>query len=105
MILAEEKENKKNKEAQENKGGAGDPKTGNPKVRIYSTPTCPYCNMAKEFFKENGVEYEEFNVAEDENARNEMVERSGQMGVPVIDINGTVIVGFDKEKVKEELGI
>lgn len=75
------------------------------KVKIYSTPTCPYCVMAKKFFDEKGVKYEDINVAEDEKARNEMVEKSGQMGVPVIDINGKIIVGFDKEAVKKELNL
>lgn len=72
-------------------------------VKVYSTPTCPYCHMAKEFLKENKVEFEDINVAEDEKARNEMVEKSGQMGVPVIEINGKILVGFDKEALKKEL--
>lgn len=74
-------------------------------VKIYSTPTCPYCVMAKNFFKENNIKFEDFNVADDEKARNEMIEKSGQMGVPVININGKILVGFDKEAVKKELGI
>lgn len=74
-------------------------------VKVYSTPTCPYCHMAKEFLKENNINFQDFNVAEDEKARNEMVEKSGQMGVPVLDIKGTVIVGFDKEAIKKALKI
>lgn len=66
-------------------------------VKIYSTPTCVYCRMAKDFFKKNNVAYEEYNVAEDMKAREEMVQKSHQLGVPVIDINGEIIVGFDRE--------
>ena len=73
------------------------------KVEIYSTPTCTYCNAAKEFFTQNNVEYVEYDVAADLAKRTEMVEKSGQMGVPVIDIEGTVIVGFDEAKIKEAL--
>lgn len=72
-------------------------------VKIYSTPTCPYCDMAKEFFKDKNIEYEDYDVSEDEGKRNEMIEKSGQMGVPVIDIGGEIIIGFDKETVKKAL--
>ena len=75
------------------------------KVKIYSTSTCPWCMKAKEFFKANNVKYEEDNVGTDEKARNEMFEKSGQFGVPVIDVNGTIIVGYDKEALKKALGI
>ncbi len=74
-------------------------------VTIYSTPTCVYCKMAKEFFKENKVDYKEFNVATDANAREEMVKKSGQLGVPVVDVDGQIIVGFNKEKLSELLGL
>jgi glutaredoxin-like YruB-family protein len=74
-------------------------------VSIYSTPTCTYCNMAKEFFKKNNVAYTEFNVASDSTKRAEMIEKSGQMGVPVIDIDGQVVVGYDKDTVAGLLGI
>jgi glutaredoxin 3 len=74
-------------------------------VVIYSTPTCHFCQMAKEFFKENGVTYREFNVASDMEKRQEMVEKSGGMAVPVITIDETVIIGFDKEKLSSALGI
>ncbi len=74
-------------------------------VKIYSTPTCHFCNMAKEYFKENNVPYEAIDVAADPNARREMVEASGQMGVPVIIIGNDLIVGFNKPKVAELLGI
>ena len=76
------------------------------KVTVYSTDTCPWCVKAKEFLKENKVEFEEKNVAEDDAARNELVEKSGQMGVPVIIVEGhDPIVGFDQEKLKEVLKI
>lgn len=73
------------------------------KVEIYSTPTCTYCHAAKDFFAQNNVEYTEYDVAADLDKRTEMVEKSGQMGVPVITIDETVIVGFDEEKIKEAL--
>lgn len=75
------------------------------KVTIYSTPTCVYCKMAKDFFKNNNVEYTEHNVAEDDSAREEMVHKSHQLGVPVIDINGEVFVGFNKREIAKALGI
>ena len=74
-------------------------------VIIYSTPTCVYCKMAKEFFKKNNIEYREHNVAEDERAREEMIKKSHQLGVPVIDVNGEVFVGFDQAGLKKALGI
>lgn len=74
-------------------------------VTIYTTPTCGYCNMAKTFFAEHGVEYQEKNVATDEAARNEMLEKTQQMGVPVIDVNGNLMVGFNQGKLAELLGI
>jgi glutaredoxin 3 len=74
-----------------------------PKVTVYSTPTCPWCVRAKEFLKENKIAYEDVNVAADQNAAQEMVEKSGQMGVPVIAIDGQYIVGFDKNAIKKAL--
>ena len=73
-------------------------------VTIYSTPTCHFCHSAKSFFDENGVTYQDFNVATDIEKRKEMVDMTGQMGVPVIKIGDDVIVGFDEAKVKELLG-
>ncbi len=70
------------------------------KVIIYSTPTCVYCKMAKDFFTKNGVAYEEHNVAEDEKAREDMFAKSHQMGVPVIDVDGTIVIGFDKRNLE-----
>lgn len=74
-------------------------------VTIYSTPSCHFCHMAKEFFKENNVAYTENDVASDMEKRKEMVEKSGQMGVPVIIIENDLIVGFDKQKISGLLGI
>lgn len=76
-----------------------------PSVKIYTTPTCPWCKRTKEFFKENGVKFQEVNVLADEKARTEMVERSGQMGVPVIDVDGQIIVGWDEDALKKALKI
>ena len=74
-----------------------------PTVIIYTTPTCPYCTMAKMFLKEHGVSFVEKNVAQDRAAANEMIEKSGQMSVPTIDINGEIIVGFDRDAIKKVL--
>lgn len=74
-------------------------------VTIYSTPACTFCNMAKDFFTANNVAYTEYNVAEDEAKRSEMVERSGQMGVPVIFIGEEMIIGFNEGKIKELLSL
>jgi glutaredoxin 3 len=73
------------------------------KTLVYSTPTCPYCNMAKDFLKENKIDFENIDVSKDREKAEEMIEKSGQMGVPVLDINGTIIIGFDKEKIKKAL--
>lgn len=74
-------------------------------ITIYSTPTCVYCNMAKSFFKANNVEYKDFDVGSDLEKRREMIDKTGQMGVPVIDMGGEIIVGFDEDKIKSVLGI
>jgi glutaredoxin 3 len=74
-------------------------------VVIYSTPTCHFCGLAKDFFKENAVTYREFNVASDTEKRTEMMQKSGGLAVPVITIDDEVIVGFDKEKLSAALGI
>lgn len=74
-------------------------------VKIYSTPTCVYCRLAKEFFKENGIKYEEVDVSADQEAAQEMIDKTGQMGVPVIEIDGKLVVGFDKNHVKKMLGM
>lgn len=72
-------------------------------VQIYSTPTCHFCHMAKDYFQENNIEYTEHDVAADAEKRSEMMEKTGQMGVPVIDIAGEVIIGFNEAKIKELL--
>lgn len=74
-------------------------------VTIYSTPTCHFCHAAKDFFTANHVAFTEYNVASDLTKRQEMVQKSGQMGVPVIDVGGELIVGFDEEKLKELLAV
>lgn len=74
-------------------------------IKIYTTPTCHYCKMTKEFLDEHDIKYEAVDVTTNEEARNEMIEKSGQMGVPVIDIDGQVLVGFNKEKMSELLKI
>lgn len=74
-------------------------------VTVYTTPTCPYCKMAKEYLKENNVPFKEIDVAADHKAAEEMIHKSGQMGVPVIEIDGKIIVGFDKDAMKAELGL
>ena len=75
------------------------------KVTIYSTPTCHFCHAAKEFFKKNNIEFTDYNVAEDNAKRTEMLERSGQMGVPVIFIESEMIIGFNEKRLKGLLGI
>ena len=75
------------------------------KVTIFTTPTCVYCKMAKEFFAKNNVAYQEKNVATDLAARNEMLEKSQQLGVPVIEVDDTIIVGFDKKNLEMALGL
>lgn len=77
----------------------------NKKVKVYSTPTCPFCIRAKQFLKESAVNFEDIDVSVNHEAAQEMINRSGQMGVPVIDIEGELIVGFDKDKIKRALGV
>ena len=74
-------------------------------VKVYSTPSCPYCIRAKQFLKENNIDYEDLDVSVNQASAQEMVSKSGQMGVPVLDIDGEIIVGFDKERIKKALGI
>jgi glutaredoxin-like YruB-family protein len=74
-------------------------------VIIYTTPTCHFCQAAKEFFAEKGIEYTNNDVSTDVEKRQEMIELTGQMGVPVIKIGDDVVIGFDKEKISELLGI
>ena len=75
------------------------------KVTVYSTPTCHFCNMAKEYFKANSIPFETFDVSVDPEKRREMMDISGQLGVPVITIDNNVIIGFNKPKLAQLLGI
>jgi len=75
------------------------------KVLVYSTPTCSHCIGTKEFLKANNIIFEDIDVSANTEKGEEMVERSGQMGVPVIDIDGKLIIGFDQQAIKEALGI
>lgn len=75
------------------------------KIKIYSTPRCVYCKMAKDFFEKHGVEYEDHDVAASEEALKEMIDKSHQMGVPVIDIDGQIFVGFNRSSLEKVLGI
>ena len=75
------------------------------KTIIYSTPSCVYCKVAMDFFDENGIEYIEHNVATDEKALNEMVSKSNQMSVPVIDVDGKIFVGFNKSELEKTLKV
>ena len=75
------------------------------KIRVFSTPTCPYCIGVKQFLKENNVEFEDIDVSANEEAAQEMTEKSGQMGVPVLDIDGEIIVGFDRDKITALLAL
>lgn len=74
-------------------------------VTIYSTPTCHFCQMAKEFFAENNIAYTNYDVSVDAAKRDEMIQMTGQLGVPVIVLDGAIMVGFDKEKLAEKLGV
>lgn len=74
-------------------------------IIIYSTPVCHYCNMAKEFFKANNIAYTEYNVAADAEKRKEMVELTGQLGVPVIRVGDDVTVGFQESYMRQLLGM
>jgi len=73
------------------------------KIILYSTPSCPYCKMAEDFLKKHNVKFKKIDVSEDRESAREMIEKSGQMGVPVIEIDKKIIVGFDKEAIKKAL--
>lgn len=76
-----------------------------PVIRVFSTDACPYCHNLKAYLKEKGFQYEDINVGEDEAAREEMVQKTNQMGVPVSEIDGEIVIGFDKEKINQLLNI
>ena len=75
------------------------------KIRIFSTPICPYCITLKQFLKQHDFKFEDIDVSKDEKALEEMIQKSGQMGVPVVEIGEDLIVGFDKEKIVNILNI
>ena len=75
------------------------------KVKVYSTPACPFCTVAKNFLKEHGIEFEDINVQQDLEAAQEMIRKSGQTGVPVIEIDGKIIIGFNEPRLRKELGL
>ena len=77
----------------------------NKSVTIYSTPTCHFCHMAKDFFEEKGIQYTAYDVASDAAKRQEMIDLTGQLGVPVIVIDGSVSVGFDRNRLAAKLGV
>lgn len=76
-----------------------------PKVIIYSTSSCPYCHMVKDYLIDKKVEFVDYNVGEDRMRAEEMVKKSGQMGVPVVDINGEIVVGFNRSEIDRLLGL
>jgi glutaredoxin-like YruB-family protein len=82
-----------------------DSKPATPQVLIYSTPSCPYCQMAKDFLKKNNIAFQETDVSKNEAAFQEMVQKSGQMGVPVIDVSGTIVIGFNRRALAQLLDI
>lgn len=76
-----------------------------PRVIVFSTPTCSFCNMAKKYFRDKGIRFKDVDVSRDPIAARDMVRRSGQQGVPVIDIGGKIVIGFDRPKIDKFLGI
>ena len=74
-------------------------------MKVYSTPTCPYCIRAKQFLKDSNVQFEDIDVSSNQEKAQEMIDKSGQMGVPVIDIEGEIIMGFDQGAIKKALNI
>ncbi len=76
-----------------------------PKVRVFSTPACPYCVTLKQFLKKHNIKFEDIDVSQDKAALDEMIEKSGQMQVPVVDIGGKFILGFDKKEINKLLNI
>ena len=76
-----------------------------PKVRLFTSPSCPFCYSLKDFLKEKGIEFEEIDVSQDEKARDEMIKKTGRLEAPIIEIDGQIVVGFDKEKICKLLNI
>jgi len=75
------------------------------KIKVYSTPTCPYCQLLKEYLKNHGIEFEDLDVSQDQQALQELQEKSGALAVPVLDVDGEIIIGFDKEKIDKLLNL
>jgi glutaredoxin 3 len=76
-----------------------------PKIKVYTAPACVYCELLKQYLKEHNIEFEKIDVSENEKEAEKMIEKSGQMGVPVIEIDGEIVVGFDKAKIAGLLNI
>ena len=76
-----------------------------PKVRVYTTVACPYCYTLKEFLKERNVKFEDIDISKDEKVKDEIIKRSGAIGAPIIEVDGEIIIGFDKEKISKLLDI
>jgi len=74
-------------------------------VKVFTTPVCPYCYTLKEFLKEKGVAFEDIDVSKDEKGREYLIQKSGQMGVPIVEIDGQIVIGFDREKIVKLLDI
>ena len=81
------------------------PKKSQPRVRVFSSASCPYCFTLMEFLKEKGIEFEEVDVSKNEKARDEMIKKSGRLEAPIVEIDGEIVVGFDKEKIVKLLHI
>ncbi len=75
------------------------------KVLVFTTPSCPYCRATKKYLRQRGIRFKEIDVSKDHHAARDMVKRSGQSGVPVVDINGKIVVGFDRPKIDKLLGL
>jgi len=75
------------------------------RVIVFSTPTCPYCNMAKRYLRDRGIRFRDVDVSRDSAAARDLIRRSGQMGVPVIDVNGQLVIGFDRTRLDRLLGV
>ncbi len=82
-----------------------DQKPAQPRVILFTTPTCSFCNMTKKYFRDKGIKFKEVDVSRDAAAARDMARRSGQMGVPVVDIGGKIVIGFDRPKIDKYLGI
>jgi len=74
-------------------------------VKVYSTPTCPFCVRVKQFLKEHNIDFVDIDVSQDQQAAQEMIKKSKQMGVPVVEIDGNIVVGFDEQKIRELLDL